>query len=95
MNYKKHYNLLVEKAILNNTQHKSNYEKHHIIPSSLGGSNDIDNLVLLTPKEHFIAHFLLLKIYKLSQNYIMLYCIYKILDEDLLKSYNILLFMKK
>lgn len=64
MNYKKHYNLLVEKAILNNTQHKSNYEKHHIIPSSLGGSNDIDNLVLLTPKEHFIAHFLLLKIYK-------------------------------
>jgi len=34
-------------------------EKHHIIPKSLGGSNDLSNLVRLTPKEHFICHMLL------------------------------------
>ncbi len=36
-------------------------EKHHIIPKSLGGSNSKDNLVALTPKEHFIIHILLCK----------------------------------
>lgn len=36
-------------------------EKHHIIPKSLGGSNSKDNIVALTPKEHFIIHILLCK----------------------------------
>lgn len=36
-------------------------EKHHIIPESLGGSNDDDNLVRLTAREHFICHLLLTK----------------------------------
>ena len=38
------------------------YESHHIIPSSLGGSNDKTNIVLLTAKEHIVAHHLLCKI---------------------------------
>jgi len=37
-------------------------EKHHIIPKSLNGSNDKDNLVNLTAREHFICHLLLTKI---------------------------------
>jgi len=37
------------------------YEKHHIIPRSLGGPNTNENKALLTPREHFIAHSLLLK----------------------------------
>ena len=36
----------------------------HIIPKSIGGSNKKDNLVLLTPREHYICHKLLIKIYK-------------------------------
>lgn len=39
------------------------YEIHHIIPRSLGGGDDMSNLVELTAKEHFIAHLLLAKIY--------------------------------
>ena len=35
------------------------FESHHIIPKSLGGKNDKSNKVLLTPKEHFICHWLL------------------------------------
>ena len=34
-------------------------EKHHIIPRSLGGSNNPDNLIALTAREHFICHLLL------------------------------------
>jgi hypothetical protein len=37
-------------------------ERHHIKPRSLGGSNRVDNLVDLTPREHFIAHLILLRI---------------------------------
>lgn len=47
-------------------------EKHHIIPKSMGGKEG-DNLVALTPKEHFIAHLLLTKMtegtYKHRMNY--------------------------
>ena len=37
-------------------------EKHHIIPRSLGGNNDADNIVKLSGREHYIAHLLLTKI---------------------------------
>lgn len=39
------------------------YEKHHILPRCLGGSNSKDNLVLLTAEEHWLAHLLLVKMY--------------------------------
>lgn len=38
-------------------------ERHHIIPRSLGGSNNKANVVRLTAKEHFICHLLLTKMY--------------------------------
>ena len=34
-------------------------ETHHIIPRCLGGEDNEDNLIGLTPREHFIAHKLL------------------------------------
>jgi len=34
-------------------------EVHHIIPKSCGGSNDKDNLIALTAREHYIIHMLL------------------------------------
>ncbi len=36
-------------------------EKHHIIPKSFGGNNSKDNVVRLTPREHFIVHRLLIR----------------------------------
>lgn len=35
---------------------KNRHHLHHILPKSLGGSNDVDNLVRLTHREHLIAH---------------------------------------
>ena len=37
-------------------------ERHHIVPKSIGGLNTDDNLVNLLPKEHCVAHMLLVKI---------------------------------
>lgn len=36
-------------------------ERHHIVPKSLGGSNEKENIVALGPREHFICHLLLRK----------------------------------
>ena len=36
-------------------------ERHHIIPKSIGGSNSKVNISVLTAREHFICHWLLIK----------------------------------
>lgn len=57
--YTKYYTLITTRAkgrIL-----EAYTERHHIIPQSLGGSDDKDNLVNLTAREHFICHWLLVK----------------------------------
>lgn len=37
------------------------YEAHHIIPRALGGSDNPENLVLLTEREHYLCHRLLVR----------------------------------
>ena len=62
MDYNKIYNEIINKRI--NEFPAGYYEVHHIIPVSLGGTDDEGNLVKLTAKEHFMCHFLLVKIHK-------------------------------
>lgn len=50
------------------------YEKHHIKPRSLGGTDEEENLVLLTAREHFLAHYLLCKIYKEGPEHYKMLC---------------------
>ena len=64
--YKNTYKNLIDSRKyrgLNKKNLSGYYEKHHIIPKCLGGTNKSDNLVLLTFREHVLAHQLLLKIY--------------------------------
>lgn len=61
MNYKFHYDLLIERA--KNREIKGITEKHHIVPRCMGGINEETNLVRLTPEEHYVAHQLLVKIF--------------------------------
>jgi predicted XRE-type DNA-binding protein len=63
MDYHKHYHLLINRAKIRDLDTSVYVEKHHIVPKCLGGLNNIDNIVKLTPREHFIAHQLLVKIY--------------------------------
>jgi len=58
------------------------YESHHILPKSLGGSNHKSNLVLLTAREHFIAHFLLTKMTCGSQKRSMTYALVRFLGKN-------------
>lgn len=65
MNYLETYNRLVAKARARGAASKDSYaERHHIVPRSEGGSDDKQNLVDFTAREHYIAHLLLAKIYR-------------------------------
>lgn len=65
MNHQITYKNIIESAIKQKrTKHNGvYYESHHIIPRCLGGSNEKDNRVLLTGREHYIIHKLLTYIY--------------------------------
>lgn len=61
MNYSHHYNKLILRA--KNRILEGYSEKHHIVPRCLNGTDNPDNIVTLTPEEHFVAHQLLVKMY--------------------------------
>jgi hypothetical protein len=61
MNYRAHYDKLISRARWRVVFGYA--ETHHIIPKCMGGSNRAENLVLLLPEEHYVAHQLLVKIH--------------------------------
>jgi hypothetical protein len=57
--YTKWYYAIIQLA---KSENREGYgEVHHIIPRSLGGSDEADNLVFLTYREHYIVHALLVR----------------------------------
>lgn len=61
MNYQKVYDTIVERAKSRNLQGYK--ERHHIVPICMHGTDDPENIVELTAKEHFLCHKLLVFIY--------------------------------
>ena len=55
--YQKWYDQLIDRA--RNRTIEGYVERHHIVPKSLGGTDEKSNLVKLTAREHLIAHMLL------------------------------------
>lgn len=62
MNYLKIYQDIV-KYRQENKPTGDYLEHHHIIPRCLKGPNRVDNIIIVTTKEHYILHHLLTKIY--------------------------------
>jgi hypothetical protein len=61
MDYHRIYSQLIERA--RNRQIDGYLERHHVVPKCIDGTDDSENLVDLTPEEHYVAHQLLVKIY--------------------------------
>jgi len=60
--YFKYYSRIISRA--KNRELKDYYiERHHITPRCMGGNDSPDNIVSLTPEEHFVCHQLLIKMY--------------------------------
>lgn len=70
MNYLRLHDSIIDNAKkLNRNKQTGIYELHHIQMRSVGGTDEIDNLVLLTPREHFIVHYLLWKMNPSDRRY--------------------------
>lgn len=63
MNYHLIYNNLIFSRVNTGVEPEGYTERHHIIPSCIGGGDEPENLIRLTAREHFVAHRLLAKIY--------------------------------
>ena len=59
MNYKYLYENLIKSRKNKQKISGEYYEKHHIIPKCIGGTDSPNNIVYLTGREHYIAHWLL------------------------------------
>lgn len=68
MNYLKIYNNLIDRAMVRSLDIYT--ETHHIVPKCLGGSNHKNNLVDLTPEEHYLAHQILVKLHPTNKKII-------------------------
>jgi hypothetical protein len=69
------YYKLIDRSVERNWKKAPGRERHHIIPQSLGGSNDKSNLTYLSSREHFICHWLLIKMTEGEARSKMLYAL--------------------
>jgi hypothetical protein len=64
MNYAKIYkNFIADRRAKESVARLSYFERHHVVPRSLGGGDQSENLIDLSPEDHFFAHLLLARIH--------------------------------
>jgi len=83
MDHARIYHSLVTKANgrgLNKAEHTGYFEIHHIVPRCRGGSDAGNSLVMLTGREHYIAHMLLWKMH--PNDYLLLYAAFMMTNVD-------------
>lgn len=71
--YNHWYNAIIDNA--RNRNIEGYKESHHIVPKSLGGADTKDNIVNLTAREHFICHWLLVKMHTGESKSKMMYAL--------------------
>jgi hypothetical protein len=80
--YTKCYYSIIDRAKSRDLPKEVYIERHHIIPKSLGGSNEQNNLVTLTPREHFICHLLLPRMLTGVNKRNMTFAIWSMMNRD-------------
>jgi hypothetical protein len=66
--YTQIYYFIIDRAKKQNKIKLDIHQTHHIIPKSIGGTDNTDNLVHLTYKEHRVCHCLLIKMQTNTNN---------------------------
>ena len=71
--YTKVYYQIIERRIGKHLSKRLTHN-HHIIPKSLGGSDNKENLIRLSYREHYVCHHLLTKMMKNKNDYHRMAC---------------------
>lgn len=87
MNYERNYYDYIKYVKSLGKRELEYSEVHHILPRCLGGSDEPDNLVVLTAREHFLAHYLLTKIYPENFKLIDAFRMMGVINKDEQKRY--------
>lgn len=61
MDYRRIYDAFI--ADRRNSKLEGYTETHHVVPRCVGGADDVENLIALTPEDHYFAHLLLARIH--------------------------------
>lgn len=78
----KYYHLyckIINNRILNPYNDEYGGENHHILPKSLNGDNNRDNLIYLSSREHYICHYLLTK-FITNESYYKMLCAFQYMN---------------
>lgn len=78
--YKRWYDSIIEKA-KDRLEVYGYHENHHIIPRSLGGTDDPENIVKLLYREHYLCHWLLCKFVE-KDTYRMYFAFFKMAQKS-------------
>jgi hypothetical protein len=87
MNYNKLYSKFIESRPLRKKQKNDGLETHHILPKSLGGKDTDKNKIVLTFKEHWLAHRILVKMYSGKKKASLVYALFRMANHH--NSYKI------
>jgi len=88
MNYHKLYCNLINSRKKKPTK-SDYYENHHINPRSLGGEDKEWNIVKMTPREHYLAHYLLTKCFNEgTQEYIKMLHAFSMMQNNPTDNHN-------
>src|SRR5574343_1409425 len=63
MDYARIYAEFIADRLAKQPEKPAYFERHHIMPKSLGGGDEPENIIRLTPEDHFFAHLLLAKVH--------------------------------
>lgn len=64
MDNQKIYDQIINSAFARKPNEGEYYERHHIIPRSMGGGDEAENIAVLTAREYYICHWLLYRIHR-------------------------------
>jgi hypothetical protein len=64
MDYKAIYDRFIQSRRENPPKESEYFERHHIVPRCMDGGDDPENIIPLTPEDHFFAHLCLAKAYR-------------------------------
>jgi hypothetical protein len=91
MNYRNIYNSIIDRY----KSQQGLTEKHHIIPRCMGGSDDPENLVAVSPRVHYILHLLLYKFVEKKYRKQMWYAVWNMSHQGKTKSGSMYQFIRE
>ena len=76
---KLYYNIINSATSISNNEYT---EKHHIIPKSIGGTDNQSNIIKLTGRQHFVCHWLLTKMVNGKAKNKMIFAVNKMMSNS-------------